>query len=317
MVRSHQRECAQQTAARIIRDKANCSQSNLWLHSHHARVTRRSSCGKRGFEGMKNFVFTMTTGRSGTTYLAELARLNVQNANCYHEILGWDRFGIDTPEVSHLTLFNSRGNIEPVRQFWKCKLSRIMREEGAYYCETSHLLMKAGLIENIKPLTEVGEVHLIEITRDPEEIAMSLILRGDFSNIGNMWMWYLDPTYPRNLLKLSDVSKIENLCVWYVFEMRARAAYYRKIASDIEHIHFHEIDMKDLVSEEGAEKLLSDTGAELAVSKIRLPGQKNAGPSRKSLPSELRDRVRRVVEAASGLDVEGIAEQIANRGPRF
>ena len=116
---------------------------------------------------MKNFVFTMTTGRSGTTYLAELARLNVQNANCYHEILGWDRFGIDTPEVSHLTLFNSRGNIEPVRQFWKCKLSRIMREEGAYYCETSHLLMKAGLIENIKPLTEVGEVHLIEITRDP------------------------------------------------------------------------------------------------------------------------------------------------------
>lgn len=304
-------------AAQIVQNKANCLQSNSSLRTPHFRVTRRTSHSKARLKDIKNFVFTMTTGRSGTTYLTELARENVKNATCYHEILGWDRFGIDTPEVSHLTLFNSRGNIEPVRQFWKTKLSRIMREEGNYYCETSHLLMKAGLIENIKPLTERGHVHLIEITRDPEEIATSLILRGDFANYGNMWMWYLDPNYPRNFVKISDRSKIENLCVWYVFEIRVRAAYYRRVASGSERIHFHEIDMKDLVSKEGAEKILSDTGAEISASEIQLPGRKNAGPWRKALPPELRDRVRRAVEAASGLDVEGIAEQIANRGPRF
>ncbi|HET9764809.1 MAG TPA: hypothetical protein VFR50_14905 [Casimicrobiaceae bacterium] len=66
---------------------------------------------------MKQFVFTLTTGRSGTQYLAELLRQNLPDAECYHEICGWDRFGVDTPDLSHMTLFNSQGNVESVQAF--------------------------------------------------------------------------------------------------------------------------------------------------------------------------------------------------------
>ena len=46
---------------------------------------------------MTNFVFTLTTGRSGTLYLAQLLFQNLPDAECYHEIVGWDRFGPGNP----------------------------------------------------------------------------------------------------------------------------------------------------------------------------------------------------------------------------
>jgi hypothetical protein len=116
---------------------------------------------------MKHFVFTMTTGRSGTMYLARLLQLNLPDAECHHEIRGWDRFGIDTPDLSHMTLFNSQGNVERVKSFWRAKLARIAAKPGEFYVETSHMLMKGGLIENLAPLTAVGTVHLVALERDP------------------------------------------------------------------------------------------------------------------------------------------------------
>ena len=112
----------------------------------------------------RKFIYTMTQGRTGTHFLTSLLAKNIAGATVHHEILGWDKFGVDTPDVSHMTLFNSKGNVRKVKTFWKQKLKRTIETETQWYAETSHLLMKAGLVENMPPLLEHGEVHFICIS---------------------------------------------------------------------------------------------------------------------------------------------------------
>jgi hypothetical protein len=163
---------------------------------------------------MKNFVFTLTTGRSGTKYLAELLGQNLPRAECHHEICGWDRLGVDTPDVSHMTLFNSQGNVDKVRSFWQSKLARVAATPQAWYVETSHLLMKAGLVENLALLTETGTVHLIALERDPYATIVSFRNRFDFWGKADRWLWYLDPEYPKNLVPSRELfAKGINGCV--------------------------------------------------------------------------------------------------------
>src|SRR5271165_2039549 len=52
------------------------------------------------------------------------------------ELIGWDRFGVDTPDLSHTTLFNSQGNVEKVQAFWRQKLARVAATERQFYAET-------------------------------------------------------------------------------------------------------------------------------------------------------------------------------------
>ncbi|HKY93691.1 MAG TPA: hypothetical protein VJL84_00240, partial [Kiloniellales bacterium] len=137
----------------------------------------------------KHFVFTMTAGRTGTAYLAELLRQNVGSAEVHHEILGWDRFGVDTPDVSHMTLYNSVGNHPKVQAFWQDKLGRIAKTMAPVYVETSHLLLKAGLVENLGPLLAAGTVHLVALERDLLPTVISYRNRFDFLNKGMWWMW--------------------------------------------------------------------------------------------------------------------------------
>ena len=104
----------------------------------------------------KTFIFTVTTGRSGTGYLTRLLSENLVDAEVHHERLGYQAFGVDTPDASHFTLFNSVGNVVQVQDFWRQKLTEI-----------SHFNAKAGLIENLGGLHEHGDVHLIVLYRDP------------------------------------------------------------------------------------------------------------------------------------------------------
>ena len=117
----------------------------------------------------KHFVFTMTPGRTGTGFLAALLRENsapAEQVAVHHEFIGFDAFGLDTPEMSHFNGFNCHGNTPAVRGFWEQKLARIAGTTGSHYVETSHLLMKAGLAENIDVLTAAGTVHFVVLERD-------------------------------------------------------------------------------------------------------------------------------------------------------
>jgi len=246
---------------------------------------------------MTDFVFTMTTGRSGTLYLAQLLQQNLPDAECYHEIVGWDRFGVDTPDLSHMTLFNSQGNVDKVQAFWRAKLTRIAATPRRFYVETSHLLMKAGLVENVAPLTDRGTVHLIALERDIFATILSFRRRLDFVNKGNWWVWYLDPDYPRNLVpsaRLVDAG-LNGLCLWYILEIRARAARYERLLAGSRNLVFHRVDLAELRSREGVSRLLRALGVDKAPEDIAVPAPRNVGVTLAKIDADEQDRIRELI----------------------
>jgi hypothetical protein len=246
---------------------------------------------------MTDFVFTMTTGRSGTFYLAQLLQQNLPDAACHHEIVGWDRFGVDTPDISHMTLFNSQGNVEKVQAFWHSKLTRIAATPRRFYVETSHLLMKAGLIENLAPLTAKGTVHLIALERDPYSTILSFRNRLDFLNLGNLWLWYLDPEYPKNLVSSSTLAAagINGVCLWYILEIRARAAYYEKLLARQSQIVFHRFSLEELRVAEGASRLLEALGVPVEPGDVTIPKPRNVGRTRVKIDAAEETRIRDLI----------------------
>jgi hypothetical protein len=246
---------------------------------------------------MKNFVFTLTTGRSGTKYLATLLEQNLPDAECHHEIQGWDRFGVDTPDVSHMTLFNSAGNVEKVQTFWRSKLTRIAATPRRFYVETSHLLMKGGLVENLAPLTAEGTVHLIALERDPYATIVSLRNRFDLVDKANCWLWYLDPQYPRNLVRSHDLvaEGINGVCLWYILAIRARVARYEELLGGQRRIAFHRFSLEELRYAEGASRLLHALGVPTHPAKARMPGPENIGRLLVPIEPAEQSRIRRLI----------------------
>ena len=131
------------------------------------------------------FVFTITTGRSGTTYLAELLARNVPDSRVWHERTSFQSFGVDTPDLSHFTLFNSVGNVPKVQGFWRRKFARDRKTDRTVHGEASHLLAKAGLLENIGMLTNSGAtVDVVILKRDVADTVWSFYNRFDLVNNG-------------------------------------------------------------------------------------------------------------------------------------
>jgi hypothetical protein len=267
----------------------------------------------------KNFLFTMTTGRSGTQYLTELLRRNLADAECHHEILDWDRFGVDMPDLSTMMLFNAQGNVPKVQEFWRQKLARIARTPQRFYVETSHMLMKAGLIENLAPLTEAGRVHLVMLERDPFATIVSFLNRGDFASHGNQWIWYLDPRYPRNIvnaLPAMERGGLSGVCLWYIAEIRVRAAYYAKLLEGRPDIVIHRCTLEALRQPEGAARLLAALGAPRAPDAIDLPPPQNENLKKTALPAAEEAALRELI-AGMPFNADAIAEETVQRGFRF
>jgi hypothetical protein len=268
----------------------------------------------------RNFVFCLTTGRSGTAFLTELLAANLPDAECHHEFLGWGDFGLRTPDVSHMTLFNSEGNVEKVQNFWRDKLAIVLNGRLRFYVETAHMLMKAGLVENIASLTRAGHVHLIDLQRDPAATIQSFKSRLDFFNQGNQWLWYLDHTYPRNL---SGWEKFKGyghsgLCLWYIVETRLRAAYYARLTAGDPNISVHRVRLEELNSPAGAGRLLAAMGVTIPQRDIQMPPPQNVGtplPASVWEPGE-KDRLPKLVAAAQ-FDADALARIAIEQGRGF
>ena len=59
----------------------------------------------------KKFVYTITTGRCGTNFLADLFKANIEDARIYHERANFVELGRRSPDASHFTHFNTFGNL--------------------------------------------------------------------------------------------------------------------------------------------------------------------------------------------------------------
>ncbi|HAT36157.1 MAG TPA: hypothetical protein DCS82_10600, partial [Rhodospirillaceae bacterium] len=206
----------------------------------------------------RNFIFTFSTGRSGTAYLAKLLAANLPAAEIHHERTGYQSFGVDTPDASHFTLFNSVGNVAKVQEFWAQKLVRIGRTQKRFYGEASHFNAKAGLLENIHRLADQGKTHIVFLDRDPFKILWSYHNRFDFANVGFTWLFSLDPNYPNKIVPSDDHKKYgqAGIAYWYIQEMLARGEYYRHLLANAPSVTLHHWDLADITQQAGADKLI-------------------------------------------------------------
>lgn len=231
------------------------------------------SCDER-----KKFVFSITTGRSGTTFLAQLIDSNITDAEVHHERSGFEVAGYNTPSSSHMMQFNSLGNTVHVREFWEQKLNTIRYGKGETYVEVSHFLAKGGLLENIGLLGPDTDVDIVILQRDKLKIAWSLANRFDLYNYGFGWLFYLDPRYPKNIVSFDYFINFGmwGVCAWYCYEIEARALYYERILSKKHNVKFHRVNLEDLTNKDGASKLLTDLGLDVTATQVVIPGKENS-----------------------------------------
>jgi len=165
--------------------------------------------------GARRLIFTISSGRSGTEYLAQALGLFAA-VEARHE-----------PKPRFSSVFRAVVAAPHVaREFWEQeKLARIERGRRPIYAETSHLFCKGFAAS----LVELGRrPTLVHLVRDARATALSLLaldavpgrrLRGV--------RYYLSPSDPNHLPV--DAREVERwsdyqLCYWYVLENRARAA---------------------------------------------------------------------------------------------
>ena len=272
--------------------------------------------------GPRRLLFTLTAGRSGTASLAEIVRVNFPTAESHHEIIGWDRFGLDSPDLSTMTLFNSQGNVTAVRDFWARKFDRVAASSAAFYAESSHVLMKAGLLENLDLLQArldgAVEIHFVDLRRDLFDNVMSFRSRFDFTNKSMWWLWYLDPQYPRNLVefgKLADFG-LNGVCLWYLFEVRARAAYYRQLFAGRPGLIFHRLDLADLQDAAALGTFLDAVSGGALPGPCRLPERQNRGKNKPAFPPREVELLRRMVTEIR-FDPEATAQAFIAQGRRL
>ncbi|MBF0438469.1 MAG: tetratricopeptide repeat protein [Magnetococcales bacterium] len=234
----------------------------------------------------KHLIFTMTPGRSGTAFLSDLLTANLPPfAEVHHEIIGFDAFGVETPDLSHLTQFNSLGNVPHVREFWKQKFKRILAKPAPIYAETSHILMKAGLVENLDLLAGEADVSLILLRRPMLEVVASSHSRGDFLDRSNLWMWYLDPNYPKNKINAIPFRQlgVNGIRLWYLYEIETRSVYYRLLLANRAGVKVVETHLHDLNQPELARQFFAELAQPVELVHPIIPPPSNVGKEQKPL----------------------------------
>ena len=166
----------------------------------------------------KRLIFTITTGRSGTGYLAEVLQ-NIPDVQSYHE-----------PEPKFSNVMRSVQEDKTVAvKFWiNKKLPQIANEEAPIYIETSHLFCK-GFIE---PLLDMNIIPDLIILRRPErDVAKSMLRLGTIPGRTEKGLkYYLSPEDP-GVLPLPNWQILHDyqLCYWYCLEIKRRSKYYEDI----------------------------------------------------------------------------------------
>lgn len=267
----------------------------------------------------KDFVFTITTGRSGTEYLTELFRRNTPSAAIFHERVDFDSFGVHTPDLSHFMLFNSVGNVTKVREFWHQKLQADAETPQDWYIETSHMLAKAGLMENLDFLDGDGHtIHVVVLKRDWFSIFWSLLDRGEFRFMGgHTWLHWLDPRYFNQIVDSAPfMERGEWGCaMWYVTEVFVRAEYYKLLLAGHPAVRLHELDLEALATTAGAAAGLSAIGALPPGAAVELPPVMNERKG-DSLGAEVKSRAREFYDECS-VDASALAREYYDRGRRL
>lgn len=168
----------------------------------------------------KRLIFTITTGRSGTAYLASI----------FGYAKGVDAFHEPSPEFVDVLREVQGDPIQAKLFMLEHKLPAIARTSSRVYVETSHLACK-GFFE---PLLDIGIVpDLIIHRRAKRDVALSMFRMGTIPGRSDKGLkFYLSPEDP-GVLPLGDWQGLTDyqICFWYCLEIERRAQHYRKLFS--------------------------------------------------------------------------------------
>jgi hypothetical protein len=246
----------------------------------------------------KRLIFTVTTGRSGTRYLAR-ALGTFRRVHAEHE--------------PHPTFSSAMRTVasapHTAAEFWRRrKLPRIARTKKPIYAETSHLVCK-GFLESLIELG--GRPTLVHLFRPEREVAGSLwkldtVPGRTFKGV----KYYLSPAdacfLPPGGDPGFDVSGWHDyqMCYWYALEIAERARVYVKRFAPLG-VELHRVDLAELRDHAGVEALGArlDLGPRHSLARLAPAGGKhrNAKSAKKldrSLPDERLDELEAEVQAA-------------------
>lgn len=207
----------------------------------------------------RRLFFTVTTGRSGTEYLAQcLALFSAVEAR--HE-----------PRPRFSTAFRAVVTAPGVaREFWEReKLPKIARGSSAIYAETSHFFCK-GFADSLVDLGHVPE--LIHLRRAPRATARSLWQLESIPGRSLRGVrYYLSPWDANHLPVDAELARGWNdyqLCFWYCLEIEARARVLRE-RLEPRGVRFHEVELGAIRSVDGIQEL----GSRLELGPLSLFGR--------------------------------------------
>lgn len=170
----------------------------------------------------KRLIFTVTPGRSGTSYLAKLLG-TIPNVSAHHE-----------PSPNPATILR-RVQQDPSAAYqflYEHKLPAIKECPTEIYAETTHLFCK-GFIE---PMVRMGlRPSLIILRRPPREVALSHVIGSIIPARSSLGAYYLlDPRDPGVIpLFRWEWTTDYQLCFWYALEMERRQLRYAQMALEL------------------------------------------------------------------------------------
>ena len=224
---------------------------------------------------MAKYVFTITTGRTGTAWLWKLISSNTDFISV-HEPLEIEDFGTQMPDIRTMRTFNERGMTPFVNEFWQRKFETLHRYSA--YAEMNHTLAKCGLLEFLSSNELSHDVYILCIKRDWVDLCASFVNRYDFRNVTTYWQWYLDYRYSRNMVNPAPFinrDKYIGHILWYIAEIEVRQEYYKQLYP--ERFKFIDCTLEQIIRPEGAEEIMKSL--DINIDTIKLPPRINEYPA--------------------------------------
>jgi len=206
---------------------------------------------------MTKYIFCLGAARSGGGFLGNLLNLNLPAEKTHFQVRNLN-FGTDIPDISTLLDYNFN-NMELADKFWEQKIKDIKSKDCEYYVEINPMLLHVGfsaILEAFAP----EDLRIIVLQRDFFDTIHSYHKRFDLAKIENQWLWYLDPTYPRNIVDFPRYKPfgLHGTRLWYLHEAYTRIEYYKQKYTKHK---FFEIELSELTyNAEKFEELLKFIG---------------------------------------------------------
>jgi hypothetical protein len=256
---------------------------------------------RRECRDVERFIFCATTGRSGTKTLSVLLAAGHRVVSTHEPF----------PRMnSHVLRAAAAGRDKPVQLAWSClKLPTILRDVRGHrvYAETNHQFLK--VFADLAYREFGPRLAIVHLVRDRLAVAQSMFEGGTVPGTTAGSRWLLDPAAPTNVVPFSIAAERGlthpiHRCLWYCLETEARADAARRRLSP--GCRWVDVDVEELNSKEGLQRLDETLDLRLARSAFELAGQRfnrksKTARERRRLPAEEAARLyREFLDAYAG-----------------